>query len=43
MSENEATMLGNVRKPLEAPREEDNCNKRRKAHRSEEKNVDEVL
>lgn len=43
MSEDEATMLGNIRKPLESPREEDNHNKKRKADRSEEKNVVKVL
>lgn len=43
MSEDEATMLSNVRKPLESPREEDNHNKKRKADRSEEKNVVKVL
>lgn len=43
MSEDEATWLGNVRKPLESPREEDNHNKKRKAGRSEQKNVDEVF
>lgn len=42
MSEDKAARLGNVRKPLESPREEDN-RKKRKADRLEEKNVDKVL
>lgn len=43
MSEDKADVLGNVRKPLGSSREEDNHNKKRKADRLEEKNVDEVL
>lgn len=38
MNEDEATMLGIVRKPSESPREEDNHNNKRKGDRSEEKN-----
>lgn len=37
MDEDESMVLGNVRKPLESPREEDSHNKKRKADRSEEK------